>query len=336
VEGANIGIDDIDSFDPIPELRTPNGSVAIFFLHSPGVWYDGPRTDPMFPTNVNQTLQIDNTSTTFFLHQPPLSQAQARVLACVDSHELCIDGGGCADMDSFIRPLSTEENSNHSQPHPDQNPHALDASIFAYAAFYHSGSYWAYKYSQESGLDAFTQAFLRVFQFGLPADQWRIEVQKLFNVSLAQMQMNVWDVARGWKYDADLPQYDRLRTEPFRDHDICSAIKIQGYGLKNLSLAWFVTLLVLSFCMVVGSFELDDTLVYVYVWRGAKWSGAFLFENVITPGYRKMKSVEWRNKKERALARVKYVAIILSLGITNTCSDIFSSRDILLQNISRR
>jgi hypothetical protein len=140
------------------------------------------------------------------------------------------------------------------------------------------------------------------------------------------MQMNVWDVARGWKYDADLPQYDHLRTEPFHDHDICSAIKIQGCGLKNLSLAWFVTLLVLSFRMVVGSFELDDTLVYVYVWRGAKWSGAFLLENFITPGYRKM-SVEWRNKKDRALARVKYVAITLSLGITNTYSDIFSSRD---------
>jgi hypothetical protein len=334
VKGANIGTNDPDSFDPIPELRTPNGSVAIFFLHSPGVFYDRPRTDPMFPTNINQTLQIGNTSTTFFLHQPPLLQAQARVLACVDSHEFCVDGGGCADMDSLIRPLSTEEYPNHGQPLPGENLHVLAASIFT--AFYQSGSYWAYKYSAERGLDAFTQAFMGLFQFGLPADQWQIEVQKLFNVSLAQMQMNVWNVARGWKYDADLPQYDRLRTEPFRGLDICSAIKIQGYGWKNLSLAWFMTLLGLSFCTVVGSFELDDTLVYVYVWRGVKWIGALLFKNVIRPGYRKPKSVDWRNQKELAVARVKYIAISLSLEITDAYSNIFGSGGTLLRNMNGR
>lgn len=150
------------------------------------------------------------------------------------------------------------------------------------------------------------------------------------------MQMNVWDVARGWKYDADLPQYDRLRTEPFRGHDICSAIKIQSYGRKNLSLAWFVTLLGLSFCMVVGSFELDDTLVYVYVWRGTKWSGALWFKNVIRPGYRKVKSVDWRNQKELAFARVKYIAITLSLKIADACSNIFGSGGTLLRNMNGR
>lgn len=52
--------------------------------------------------------------------------------------------------------------------------------------------------------------------------------------------------------------------------------------------------------MVIGSFELDGTLVCVYAWRGMKCSGGWVFWRVVTPGFEKMKSVAWRDHLRRA------------------------------------
>lgn len=226
MKGSNLAVYAANSFIPIPELRTANGSLTIFFLHSPGVLYDEPRDDPIFPTDANRTLQVSNGSSTFFYHQPPLDQAQATVLACLDNHDFCIEGIGCVGMDPSLQPIRTEIATTPYQP-LRKFPYARAALVFAYAALRQSGSYWAYFQSAERGLNVFPRALMGLWQFSLPPDQWRTEVQKLFNVSLAKMQMNIWYVAKGWKYDADLPQFNDFEIGEFRGSEICSRFRHQ-------------------------------------------------------------------------------------------------------------
>src|SRR5207248_10080146 len=129
----------------------------------------------------------------------------------------------------------------------------------------------------------------------LDQNQWEIKAQKVFNVSLAQMQMNAWGIARGEKFGPDIPQFDWFETDLYETAEVkqrlCSRIKIEGYGWKNVSLFWFVTLLLLSTSMVIGSIEIDETLVSVRIWNFTHRVSSWIFTSVLLTGCQRVRQI---------------------------------------------
>ena len=135
------------------------------------------------------------------------------------------------------------------------------ALLFMFCSFYRSGSYRANNYLGPRGLDAWTQIFSQAaVSFCLQPNQWEIEVQKIFNVSLTGFQVNAEGITRGEKIRDGAFEFDSLGGADFRplnSRQICHGVKINATGWRNVSLFWFVTPLVCR--PAVGSIEFEDS-----------------------------------------------------------------------------
>lgn len=126
------------------------------------------------------------------------------------------------------------------------------ALLFVFCSFGRSGSYWAYNYLGPRGLDAWTQIFSQVaVSFGLQPNQWEIEVQKIFNVSLTRFQLNAGEKIRDGAFEFD--SLGGADFRPLNSRQICQGVKINATGWRNVSLFWFVTPL------VCRSIEFEDS-----------------------------------------------------------------------------
>lgn len=276
-----------------------DGATTLFFVQSHGVLYSQPRTDPIFPTNSNTTLPISNTSALFYYRTIPT----ATVLGCVDHHEVCEGRRGTCGY--FNTQRETESSSlksmSDSGAFPNQIRYYMPALIFMYYSFLHSGSQWAYKYLGASGLDVWGKTWNEMsygISFGPSKDQWEVEAQKFFNVSLARLQLNALGITRGEKFGGDVKELNKLDSsgnQALGSELVCRGLKIEGVGWRNVSLFWFVSLLLLSFCLFVGSIEFADTLISVRVWNAIYRACKFFNTTVLAPLCRRFASIRWRD-----------------------------------------
>ena len=70
----------------------------------------------------------------------------------------------------------------------------------------------------------------------LDREQWKLESRKLFNISLARIQTDLWYIARGDKPDPWIYGFDKLANS---SADPCSMIKMKADGMKNISVVDF-------------------------------------------------------------------------------------------------
>ena len=302
----------------MPELDVPEGSVTIAFIRSKDVSYFEPQYDPLFRTVTNWTSSTNNT---FFTRRFPVASA----LGCVETYELCLpesSGLNCLDL-LYHEPASEVEEISTTTESFGIN---VDASIeLAYGAYQYCNP--SYSIIPRSGqiLDAQSKMLIDGFSLSLPSNQWEIEAQKIFNVTLATFQLNVWRIARGERMGDGVPE-QKAPLFHFCVHSgcierICQSMKIQATGWKNINLSWFVALLTLSICLSVGSVEIDEKLILVWgalgIWKLAKlvftrlvmpalrlvrhWAGRF-FSELVVPKLTELANVRWRELPHNMLA----------------------------------
>jgi hypothetical protein len=208
----------------------------MFFLNSYGVKYSQPRNDPFFPTDSFLVLHDGNSSMTVFSR----ASTHATVLGCADDYELCFPHlNECGHL-ATANEKSLNESIPANPPSAEQGREDLNANqLFQAVGTVLVGSYFEADSSitighlGNQGLDIWTKGAVEDFALGLPDPQWEAEAQNLFNVSLARLQLNVADFARGFQAPSSHgPQYNLMDNEGTRAlvGAACDVIKIEGVG----------------------------------------------------------------------------------------------------------
>ena len=93
----------------------------------------------------------------------------------------------------------------------------------------------------------------------LPADQWKIEVNRWFEASLARIQANVFDITRGTgsgsQSDDEHEDYEGI---PSRLQGICSMGKFRSVGWRNVSAWGFLGILSSVAVVTLASHQTQD------------------------------------------------------------------------------
>jgi hypothetical protein len=290
-------------------MQVEDGVLVLYFVRSPAVDYLQRQIDPLFETDSNRTLRpifAWDDPVTFFAKQSPV----AYTLGCVETSKVCVNASStktlCFDASKVWDPNMPFEYP-WERASADSSFRALLAEFpaFGTAANLRSDSYWTQYRAETRWLEAsgkmaagYTLELGGYPSLGLAENQWEIEAQKIFNISLARLQLNSWSIARGERIGDDIPEYDDLSVYRCAKAEcrkaFCGSVKIQGLGWKNISLFWFIALLLFSMSLAVGSVEIGKHLILVWSAKAIWYPVRLVFTRLVLPTYRKVKNVRWR------------------------------------------
>ena len=220
-----------DYWQPIPSLTpTENSTLTIMFVSSMHIYHLKPSYDPIFPAT--QPHYLDEYHDPYYYNSDP----RARVLACVDTTELCSpDGTTCWSMTANL---------------PDKVPDAP--------------AYWLMKWSLESStteesikwrLGTALLAQERISDSRsqpLSDNHWEAEAKQLFATSLARAQFDARSIAIG--EDREQPGYIEVTPAEGKGR-LCGLYKFNSMGYTNINLAAFIGLLSTHFALLFLSLE---------------------------------------------------------------------------------
>ena len=179
--------------------------------------YISPSSDSIFPADLESSdgYWID-------------SSEHPHILGCQDSTEICNSLGACLDLD---------ENWDYFNASSDRP--ASEAAVLNLLGFSLSLS--------TTRIVSFELKVPRLLvdrlhsgslSLGLGSNHWHSEARRLFEISLARLQVTVFNTARGKNGNKD--NYQLTPHEAGIFNQACSSFKIQTVGWKNISLLEFI------------------------------------------------------------------------------------------------
>lgn len=154
-------------------------------------------------------------------------------------------------------------NFSDLRPGPQQQPYpaqALQTLRLLGLSLKFSDTKAAFTYQDPSVLDAQRRVLL-IMSLPLDPEQWKIEARRIFEISLARMQGDILDIARG-KGANEVSVSNLLGNS---NAEICSMIKFQAVGWSNVSLVGFVSLLGLAFVLYLSTIEVGKSILLVWL-----------------------------------------------------------------------
>ena len=222
----------------------------MMFIRSGKVYYLNPRDDPIFPADTR--IQEPRINEVYYMN----SILHATVLACMDRTEWRDPNEGDIRWRNLLEL-------------PDLS---VNDTTGVYGGFYllrlslsNSHTYGSIRLRPESSLDA--QAHIvEGTALRLPDNQWEIEAERLFKISLARIQIDARNIARG-----KLASYDGyIKEHTDQSARICTRTYLfQSIGWTNINRTWFlVTAVLCAFIITMAIPGSDETLW----WENApKW-----------------------------------------------------------------
>jgi hypothetical protein len=211
--------------------------VSFFFIHTAGEWYHALEShDPIFPAHYVDIVEFPGGLLGLFWVNP---KTQAGVLACADTFDICVDDQGkeCYGQSEIHMALEQLKNDVEKQ------------RIFYLVSMAMENTYawWMVHYLQANVLNATRQA-ARIVDIRFAEEQWKVEVDNIFNASLAATQLQAYDYARGTyaprpngpsmnDYTPSILQDAKSKTRVAVE--ISKMFKFKNNAYKNIPAFWF-------------------------------------------------------------------------------------------------
>jgi hypothetical protein len=244
------------AFVPLPEFTAGPYPVTLMFISSHSILYPHLRLDLVFPAQSRAKFPIGYTGSSKYFH----NSTRATVLGCVDQFLICKDTSGPCWANGNITSIPEAPKNQSSTVEENVIKLLLLALDFSSAC----GS------TQFRGVEALdAQSKIAHMQSQeLDTNQWQIEIEKFFQVSLARIQLNAYDIVRGTA--AAFNDYHDIL--PARYRGICNLVAIQTVGWKNLNVMGLVgTIFGVGLLWIISRKVKDkkrvDTLVVTLLWR---------------------------------------------------------------------
>jgi hypothetical protein len=228
--GVSKGLDDADAdWHPIPELFHPNDTITIMLIGNTGISYPTPSHDPIF----HAEAQLSDGR---FYNE----HAYSAVLACRDQTIFYHPNGTlCGKIVELA----------HHMPGDWESVNVINMLAMS-MQWSDIGN--AMKLITGEVLEA-QSYMIGIGSLILAPEQWKVEVQRLFAVSLARIQITARNIARGIAGE-ELPGTDMMAERPGLK-DMCNIYKFRSDGWKNMSVAGFLGSFVAGLILIGMSFK---------------------------------------------------------------------------------
>jgi hypothetical protein len=220
----------------LPEFLAPNSEITLFFIRTMNIVYYGPNDDPIFPAAVNGT-----TPGAPIIWANPLQRSS--VLGCADMSEI-------RDMETGDIWIPKAMDLNRFSSLDKERRNLLTLLMIS---LWRSSTFHAVTSRPGSRFDVQSKLVGSLSQ-NLGHEQWKLEVRKMFETSLARIQGDVLDIVRG--VGKDRPFARNALTED--NLSLCHIVKFQSVGWRNITLLWLVTLPTFSFVLWVLTIEVGN------------------------------------------------------------------------------
>lgn len=193
-----------------------------------------PRRDPIFPAKKSVKIPLKDGMMSLWRN----NSTRAGVLGCVDDLLICdATGRTCWD------------NSNYTSALPViTDPDTRGAFYLLKIALDDSSASKAILFRAASALNA-SRKLNSFYSMRLAEKQWEVESEIIFRTSLARMQVNVLDFARGTY--AHYPEVQNRAVDEVSS--ACAMVKFQTTGYTNVSTAGFWGLNALCIVLFLSS-----------------------------------------------------------------------------------
>jgi hypothetical protein len=244
------------AFTPLPEFTAGPYPVTLMFISSHSILYPHFRLDPVFPAQSRAKFPLGYEGSPKYFH----NSTRATVLGCVDQYRICKDTSG---------PCWTNENITSIPQAPKNRPSTAEENVvkLLLMALDFSSACGSTQFRGAEALDAQSKISHMQSQ-DLASEQWQVEVEKIFQTSLARIQLNAYDIVRGTAAAFD-GYHDTL---PAGYRGICSLVAIQTAGWQNLNVIGLVGTIFGVALLWIISRKVEtqnrvNTLIIVLLWR---------------------------------------------------------------------
>jgi hypothetical protein len=308
---------------PRAEFLASGCETTILFIRPCNIIYFGPSEDPIFPAD----LSVPTPGGAAILGN---SLPRATILGCADQTEI-----RDPETDYIWNPRAIDWNLVHSGAIPLERKNLL---LLLVLGLLNSNTYNAVTTRPGSRFDA-QRKLVGSYSETLSHDQWKVEVRKIFETSLARIQGDVLDVVRG--EGNDRPFAKNLMNE--ENMSLCDIVKFQSVGWKNISLFWLITLPTFALSLWVLTIELKELpherqqisqsteesteivltwliangcprLLGILVWTAQNLCRPILprllgmaWEDILRPMWQRLQRINWRNAINTAFKAIKYM-----------------------------
>lgn len=228
----------------------------LMFISSHKILYPQIRLDPVFPAQSRANFPLGYTGSLKYYH----NSTRATVLGCVDQYLICKDATG---------PCWTKENITSIPQAPKNRISTEEENVIKLLllALDFSSACGSTQFRGVEALNAQSKISHMQSQ-DLAPEQWKVEVEKFFQVSLARIQLNAYDIVRGTA--AAFNDYHNIL--PARYRGICNLVAIRTVGWKNLNVMGLVGAIFCITLLWIISWKAKDekrvdTFIVTLLWR---------------------------------------------------------------------
>jgi len=206
------------SWQPIPELDVPNADISTFWLEQQGIGYLTPVKDPWFLAEHRVTSKTPAGVRTVYTIKVPV-----HALVCTQQYQFCNPSleknASCTPLMGISRAAETASstifaNSNHDRFLWNLHGVVNNAGFREIVTALKEGALLASDYTNTLG------------QFGVPDNQWELELQHWFGIMLAALQGSILEQATG----PSIPGATSFHTPPRTagERAACTNLKIRS------------------------------------------------------------------------------------------------------------
>ncbi|KAL6155178.1 hypothetical protein ACJQWK_01354 [Exserohilum turcicum] len=182
----------INRWQPIPELMVQNADIAVFFLELDSIVYATPVSDPWFTAQEGPF----NSSTTYGNITSYFGDQSAKALACAQQYQFCNPtlpkNISCTPLMGIFEAARIASSTIFTEPH--------NKDVFGWSALaiqFMANGFTEIVTILRGGALLASDTLSGVGQYGLPNNQWEIELQHWFRTTLADLQRAILDQATG-------------------------------------------------------------------------------------------------------------------------------------------
>jgi len=244
------------AFVPLPQFRAGPFPITISFISSHTILYPEFRDDPVFPARQKARFPPEYRGPTLYYN----NSTRAGVLGCVDQFRICRTARGpCWDNGNITSIFDDQVGNTVTE---EQN-----VGILLLLSLDYSTSCGSIQFRGAEALDAQSKV-AHMQSLPLAEKQWQVEAEKMFQTTLARIQLNVFNVVRGIASSFDGYE-DTLPAEYRR---ICDLAKIPTVGWRNINFVGVIGVVIIVLCFWGLSWKLKTgsggkTLVAVLLWE---------------------------------------------------------------------
>ncbi|KAH7119720.1 hypothetical protein B0J11DRAFT_508517 [Dendryphion nanum] len=250
-------------FEPIPILKKNDSDVMLAFLSQNNILHIEQCEDPWYMATYkvgvysNYEQFFDDT----IVRYAPFPYANTQVMGCTIQHQTCLpplDGKG-EKRCSQLGPAGKDQDDI-----PDRSVEELQMMQWIRRAAMNKFS--IPDLLEKLGQDSLASRYgLSLgLQAPLPKDQWKLDVQRWFDISLASMQMSAVDTVTG-PNDAALTQL-QIKPQNPTENSICNSQKIRSTAHSNFSVFGMTIIFAVGTFVILVHWSLDP-LYKKWLWK---------------------------------------------------------------------